>query len=108
MREDPVNNEGFAKQTWKCCQEAIKAKHFQTTDADQDWEKFCRAQEIFAEAIAPGCLDVAFCASVNFNLFAASVSRLGTEKHQHVIDGANKGEVLGCFALTELKHGVMS
>ncbi|GAM21273.1 hypothetical protein SAMD00019534_044480 [Acytostelium subglobosum LB1] len=42
---------------------------------------------------------------VNNYLFGGAVYTLGTEKHHRLIPGIQTGELLGCFAMTELGHG---
>ena len=43
---------------------------------------------------------------VQFGLFAGSVYRLGTERHHRaVLPEALRGELLGCFAMSETGHG---
>lgn len=42
---------------------------------------------------------------VQFGLFAGSVMRLGTATHHPVVEAAIRGDLLGCFAMTETGHG---
>ncbi|KAJ9594890.1 hypothetical protein L9F63_013815, partial [Diploptera punctata] len=42
---------------------------------------------------------------VPFIFFINSVRDLGTEKHEHFIRSAEKEEINGCYALTEVAHG---
>ncbi|GAM21272.1 hypothetical protein SAMD00019534_044470 [Acytostelium subglobosum LB1] len=42
---------------------------------------------------------------VNNFLFGGSVYNLGTEKHQKLVPSIESGELLGCFAMTEMGHG---
>ena len=43
--------------------------------------------------------------TVQFNLFGGSMTFLSTERHKHFFDKIDKGEVIGCFCLTELGYG---
>ena len=40
--------------------------------------------------------------TVHLNLFGGSVLKLGTQRHHHLLDGIDKMQPTGCFALTEL------
>lgn len=46
--------------------------------------------------------------TVQFNLFAGSVSALGTATHAELVQDARELKKLGCFALTEKSAGVLS
>ncbi|KAB0795335.1 hypothetical protein PPYR_12174 [Photinus pyralis] len=41
----------------------------------------------------------------SFDLFASSVAKLGTERHQEFCRKGDAGEIIGTFALTEVGHG---
>ncbi|KAH7108370.1 acyl-CoA oxidase [Auriculariales sp. MPI-PUGE-AT-0066] len=44
--------------------------------------------------------------TVQYNLFAGTVLKLGTERHRRILEGVdNDMEVIGCFALTEVAYG---
>lgn len=38
-------------------------------------------------------------------VFLTSIRGSGSEHHEHILDEMDKGNLLGCFALTELSHG---
>ena len=40
--------------------------------------------------------------TVQLNLFGGTVLKLGTERHHHLLEGIDKMQPTGCFALTEL------
>ena len=40
--------------------------------------------------------------TVHLNLFGGTVLKLGTERHHHLLEGIDKMQPTGCFALTEL------
>eukprot|EP00817_Percolomonadidae_sp_ATCC50343_P005492 CAMPEP_0117426304 /NCGR_PEP_ID=MMETSP0758-20121206/6461_1 /TAXON_ID=63605 /ORGANISM="Percolomonas cosmopolitus, Strain AE-1 (ATCC 50343)" /LENGTH=665 /DNA_ID=CAMNT_0005211425 /DNA_START=201 /DNA_END=2195 /DNA_ORIENTATION=+ len=42
---------------------------------------------------------------VQILLFAGSILNLGTERHNKYLESASKGELPGCFGMTELGHG---
>jgi len=42
---------------------------------------------------------------VQFGLFGGSVQNLGTERHHETLRAIGRGELLGCFAMTEIGHG---
>lgn len=42
---------------------------------------------------------------VHIGLFAGALSNIGTKKHTKLIQSAYKGEIYGCFAMTEFGHG---
>ena len=46
--------------------------------------------------------------TVQFNLFAGSISALGTDTHAALVQDARELKKLGCFALTEKSAGVLS
>ena len=46
--------------------------------------------------------------TVQFNLFAGSISALGTSTHMALVQDARELKKLGCFALTEKSAGVLS
>ncbi|KAG5886072.1 hypothetical protein JTB14_018931 [Gonioctena quinquepunctata] len=43
--------------------------------------------------------------SVAHRLFTTSIMNMGTERHQKFVDAAEKGEIFGCYCLTEFSHG---
>ncbi|CAG8493091.1 15642_t:CDS:10 [Funneliformis mosseae] len=43
--------------------------------------------------------------TVQWNLFGGTVIKLGTERHRHILSGADNLHNVGCFALTELGYG---
>jgi len=49
---------------------------------------------------APGCRATKM--TVHLNLFGGTVLKLGTERHHHLLEGIDKMQPTGCFALTEL------
>ena len=58
------------------------------------------------ETLAYGDLSLLIKFGVQFGLFGGSIYNLGTEKHHRkYIDLLGKGELLGCFAMTETGHG---
>ena len=58
------------------------------------------------ETLAYGDLSLLIKFGVQFGLFGGSVFNLGTERHHRkYIDPLCKGELLGCFAMTETGHG---
>lgn len=106
MHEQPMSDESKRLHILKCYEEANDAGIFHPSDVQGDWLRFFRAQDEMGQ-VWPGT-DIAFCASANVNVFAGCVLRLGTEKHQYILKELDKGKALGCFALTEIKHGIMS
>jgi alkylation response protein AidB-like acyl-CoA dehydrogenase len=76
----------------------INAKMSQNNAIDFFW---CHA------ALAEKHTDLCYLVSVHFNLYAGSVLRLGTERHQKHLISADQGDV-GCFGLTEKAYGVLS
>lgn len=42
---------------------------------------------------------------VHWTLCGGSIQSLGTEKHFSYFDRMDRGEIVGCFAMTELGHG---
>ena len=61
----------------------------------------------FHATLAQVDINLCYLASVHFNLYAGSILRLGTSKHQKYLQGANQGDI-GCFALTEKAYGGLS
>lgn len=59
------------------------------------------------ELVALHDLNLLFLMSAHFNLYAGTLLRLGSEKHREALRRADAGQV-GCFALTERRHGVTS
>ena len=58
------------------------------------------------ETLAYGDLSLLIKFGVQFGLFGGSVYNLGTKKHHRkYIEPLGKGELLGCFAMTETGHG---
>lgn len=52
------------------------------------------------------CSSFATKMGVQMSLFTGSIVNLGTEKHhKRFLDAVDRGEALGCFAMTELLHG---
>ncbi|KAJ9054991.1 hypothetical protein DSO57_1017564 [Entomophthora muscae] len=43
--------------------------------------------------------------TVHYNLFGGTLVKLGTERHESILDEANNLDATGCFALTELGYG---
>ena len=43
--------------------------------------------------------------TVQFNLFGGTITALHTERHAHLFDKIDTGEIIGCFCLTELGYG---
>ena len=59
------------------------------------------------ELVACHDLNLVFLMSAHFNLYAGTLLRLGSARHGDAMARADAGEV-GCFALTEERHGVTS
>lgn len=58
------------------------------------------------ETLAYGDLSVLVKVGVQFGLFGGAILQLGTERHHDsYLPGVVKGELLGCFAMTETGHG---
>jgi acyl-CoA oxidase len=58
------------------------------------------------ETLAFGDLSVLVKVGVQFGLFGGAILQLGTERHHDAyLEGLVKGEILGCFAMTETGHG---
>ncbi|MEX2530671.1 MAG: acyl-CoA dehydrogenase [Gemmatimonadota bacterium] len=58
------------------------------------------------EALAYGDLSVLIKFGVQFGLFGGSILNLGTERHHaQYLEAAGRGELLGCYAMTERNHG---
>ncbi len=58
------------------------------------------------ETLAYGDLSVLVKVGVQFGLFGGAILQLGTERHHEAyLRGVVKGELLGCFAMTETGHG---
>ena len=62
---------------------------------------------IFAVHEVAGLVDgsMATKLTVLFNLFGGTVLNLGTARHRPLLEGIDRNEVVGCFALTELAYG---
>jgi len=106
MKKTPMSLEMMRRNNWDMSQEVMQAKLFDSKDVQDDWCKLYRALEEIG-LVEPGS-DISFCVSVIFNLFVGCVLRLGTEKHQEILEKVDNGMLMGAFALTEIKHGVMS
>lgn len=58
------------------------------------------------ETLAYGDLSVLVKVGVQFGLFGGAILQLGTQRHHdRYLAGIVKGEILGCFAMTETGHG---
>ena len=58
------------------------------------------------ETLAYGDLSLLIKFGVQFGLFGGAVYMLGTEHHHRLyVEAMHKGELLGCFAMTETGHG---
>lgn len=58
------------------------------------------------ETSAFGDLSVLVKLGVQFGLWGGAVLHLGTERHhRHYLEATARGEILGCFAMTETGHG---
>lgn len=58
------------------------------------------------ETLAFGDLSVLVKVGVQFGLFGGAILQLGTRRHHDAyLPGLVKGEILGCFAMTETGHG---
>lgn len=74
-------------------------------DITGDPLKFLAAHEVLTTSEA----STIYLFSVHFNLFGGSVLKLGTERHHaELLEGIDSMETPGCFALTEMGHGVIS
>ena len=54
-----------------------------------------------------GMIDSSFTTkmTVQYNLFAGTVLKLGSDRHRKYLQGVDDMSVIGCFALTELGYG---
>ena len=58
------------------------------------------------ETLAFGDLSVLVKVGVQFGLFGGAILQLGTKRHHDAyLEGLVKGEIMGCFAMTETGHG---
>ena len=57
------------------------------------------------EALAVTFPDVSVKHALGVDLFKNTLTTLGTERHQHILDAAWNGTALSCLALTEVAHG---
>ena len=58
------------------------------------------------ETLGFGDLSVLVKVGVQFGLFGGAILQLGTKRHHDAyLEGLVKGEILGCFAMTETGHG---
>ncbi|TAL39556.1 MAG: hypothetical protein EPN97_02540 [Alphaproteobacteria bacterium] len=57
------------------------------------------------EILAHADMSLAVKQGVQFGLFGTSIERLGTEKHQHLIEEVITGRLLGGFGMTEMACG---
>ncbi|RZC33101.1 peroxisomal acyl-coenzyme A oxidase 3, partial [Asbolus verrucosus] len=57
------------------------------------------------EALAVAFPDVSVKHAIGIGLFKNTLTTLGTERHQDILDAAWSGKILSCLALTEVAHG---
>lgn len=86
-----------------CLRALISERLIRARDLDASPFHFFLAHEL----VAVHDLDLLFLMSAHFNLYAGTLMRLGSEKHRDALLRADAGQV-GCFALTEARHGVTS
>lgn len=86
-----------------CFDELVGAGLIQAEHLDTHPFRFFLCHEL----VGVHSLDLLFLMSAHFNLFAGTLMRLGSDKHREALRRADAGQV-GCFALTERRHGVTS
>ncbi|MBX3182253.1 MAG: acyl-CoA dehydrogenase family protein [Polyangiaceae bacterium] len=64
-----------------------------------------RAFTALFETLALGDLSLLVKVGVQFGLFGGSLLLLGTDRHHALLPDVARGELLGCFAMSEVGHG---
>lgn len=59
----------------------------------------------FGNAVSSFDMGVSAKFGVHVSLYCVAVDSIGTSKHLRFLEDAVKGKDIGCFALTELRHG---
>ena len=111
QRQQPGNNDGgyvFPSDTPTVLQQlrvVVATLHSQQALASLDPYNLIDLHERLAYTNSN---DVVNWFTVQFNLFAGSISALGTDTHAALVRDARELKKLGCFALTEKSAGVLS
>ena len=95
------DKDNYRNLTFNRLNQIIESKIFDEINFNNDYEKYFA---IFDHAhLIDGSLSIKL--GVNFGLFGFSILKLGTNKHNKYIEELTKGNIYGCFAMTELAHG---
>ena len=89
-------------------QKLIRTKLLRYTDMRDAPERFFAAHRLLATQFDKGVGGFGIRFTVQFNLFAGSILGLGSDEQIADLERMQEEGVLGCFALTEAKAGVMS
>ena len=94
----------YREQVLVWCLAVSKLPWFESARAQPSGVQISQFLAAFA-SIAQFDLSLVVKFGVQFGLFAGAIQNLGTERHHALLPAITRGELIGCFAMTERGHG---
>ncbi|CAF0988482.1 unnamed protein product, partial [Brachionus calyciflorus] len=100
----PTEEPSLMEQKKICQKRCLKIKKYNFINEDIQMERPLK-RILFDEAIVLWDIDTSVKYSLHFQMFEQLLKTLGTLRHQQFVEGCEKGDIFGCFAMTEMSHG---